>query len=123
MTKTRVLELTDVESGYELLQVLWGVSLHVDEGEFVALLGPSGCGKTTLLRMLAGFEMPTVGEVFIDGQSMSAVPPNERPTHAASLPAIAETTAPSGRVAPGKYSAARAWPQGSPVPRYHPTCR
>ncbi|MGH6928152.1 MAG: ABC transporter ATP-binding protein, partial [Dongiaceae bacterium] len=57
------------------------VSVDIRRGEFFSLLGPSGCGKTTLLRMLAGFEAPTTGEIFIDGQPMSAVPPNERPTN------------------------------------------
>jgi spermidine/putrescine ABC transporter ATP-binding subunit len=55
------------------------VSLQIREGEFFALLGPSGCGKTTLLRMIAGFEIPSEGRVLIDGQDMSAVPPNRRP--------------------------------------------
>ena len=57
------------------------VSLDIRRGEFFSLLGPSGCGKTTLLRMLAGFESPSSGEIFIDGQPMSQVPPNTRPTN------------------------------------------
>ena len=57
------------------------VSFDVEKGEFFALLGPSGCGKTTLLRLLAGFESPTKGEIYIDGQEMSVVPPYERPTN------------------------------------------
>ena len=55
------------------------VSLDIAEGEFFALLGPSGCGKTTLLRMLAGFEVPSEGELLVDGQPMVGVPPNRRP--------------------------------------------
>ncbi|MDX1512929.1 MAG: ABC transporter ATP-binding protein [Gammaproteobacteria bacterium] len=54
------------------------VTLDIQPGEFFALLGPSGCGKTTLLRMLAGFESPTVGEIRIDGAEMSGVQPNKR---------------------------------------------
>nr|RAW01952.1 hypothetical protein DBT41_12825 [Aerococcus urinae] len=57
------------------------VNLTVSRGEFFALLGPSGCGKTTLLRMLAGFETPSAGEVIIDGVDMSTVAPNKRPVN------------------------------------------
>ena len=57
------------------------VSIDIDEGEFFALLGPSGCGKTTLLRMIAGFEIPTAGDIWIDNQPMSGVPPNRRPVN------------------------------------------
>ncbi len=57
------------------------VSIDIARGEFFSLLGPSGCGKTTLLRMLAGFEFPTMGEIFIDGQAMSSVAPNHRPVN------------------------------------------
>ncbi|MGB7270115.1 MAG: ABC transporter ATP-binding protein, partial [Albidovulum sp.] len=52
-----------------------------EEGEIFALLGGSGCGKTTLLRMLAGFETPTAGRIFIDGQDMTGVPAYERPVN------------------------------------------
>ncbi|HSS66424.1 MAG TPA: ABC transporter ATP-binding protein [Gammaproteobacteria bacterium] len=54
------------------------VSLDIRSGEFFALLGPSGCGKTTLLRILAGFESPTLGEVRIAGRNVAGVPPNRR---------------------------------------------
>lgn len=57
------------------------VSMDIGAGEFFSLLGPSGCGKTTLLRMLAGFETPTSGDIVIDGQSMAAVPPHHRPVN------------------------------------------
>ena len=55
------------------------VSLDIFEGEFFALLGPSGCGKTTLLRMLAGFEIPSLGQILLDDQALDGVPPNKRP--------------------------------------------
>src|ERR1043165_4618465 len=57
------------------------VSLKVYRGELFCLLGGSGCGKTTLLRMLAGFEPPTAGRIFIDGVDMAGVPPYERPVN------------------------------------------
>ena len=56
-------------------------SLEIRSGEFFALLGPSGCGKTTLLRMLAGLEIPTSGEFLIDGEDMAGIPPNRRPVN------------------------------------------
>lgn len=57
------------------------VSLEIQRGEFFALLGPSGCGKTTLLRMLAGFESPSEGQILIDGEHMEGVEPNKRPVN------------------------------------------
>jgi putrescine transport system ATP-binding protein len=57
------------------------LTMHVYEREFFSLLGPSGCGKTTLLRMLAGFEEPTSGDIFLDGQPLKGVPPHKRPVN------------------------------------------
>jgi len=57
------------------------VSIAIRGGEFFSLLGASGCGKTTLLRMLAGFESPTFGEIYIEDVPMSGVPPHQRPTN------------------------------------------
>jgi putrescine transport system ATP-binding protein len=57
------------------------VSLNIFKGEIFCLLGASGCGKTTLLRMLGGFETPTAGRIFIDGEDMTGVPPYERPVN------------------------------------------
>lgn len=58
--------------------VLQHINVTIREGEFVVLLGPSGCGKTTLLRILAGLEEPTLGEVIFDGKDMKLVPPEDR---------------------------------------------
>ncbi len=57
------------------------LSFDIRAGEFFSLLGPSGCGKTTLLRLLAGFELPTAGEILLNGQPLSRVPANRRPTN------------------------------------------
>jgi spermidine/putrescine transport system ATP-binding protein len=54
-------------------------NLKVKQGEFVTFLGPSGCGKTTTLRMIAGFELPTSGQILLDGQDIAQLPPNKRP--------------------------------------------
>lgn len=58
-----------------------GIDLDIYQGEFFSILGPSGCGKTTTLRMIAGFEEPTGGEVLIRGKSMVSVPPYKRPVN------------------------------------------
>src|SRR5262245_63214605 len=57
------------------------VSLKIFKGEIFCLLGGSGCGKSTLLRMLAGFEEPSGGSIYLDGQDMAGVPPYERPVN------------------------------------------
>jgi len=57
------------------------LTLSIFEREFFALLGPSGCGKSTMLRLLAGFEQPTAGRIWIGGQDMTQVPPNKRPVN------------------------------------------
>ncbi len=54
------------------------VSIRIKQGEFFTLLGPSGCGKTTLLRLIAGFESPTSGQIFLDGTDITNLPPNKR---------------------------------------------
>ena len=57
------------------------IDLDIEPGEFFSLLGPSGCGKTTTLRMIAGFEQPTSGQILLDGQDLVAVPPHRRPVN------------------------------------------
>lgn len=58
-----------------------GIDLTVGRGEFFSILGPSGCGKTTTLRLIAGFEDPTAGDVLIQGRPMTHVPPYRRPVN------------------------------------------
>jgi putrescine transport system ATP-binding protein len=70
-----------VSKMFGTFQAVRDVSLTIEKGEIFALLGGSGCGKTTLLRMLAGFEEPSAGRIFLDGQDMTGVPPWERPVH------------------------------------------
>jgi spermidine/putrescine transport system ATP-binding protein len=76
-----IIKVEDVTKRYGKVTAVDRVTLEVPRGEFFALLGPSGCGKTTLLRMLAGFEMPSEGKIFIDGVDMSTIPPNKRPVN------------------------------------------
>ena len=54
------------------------LNLYVRKGEFVTFLGPSGCGKTTTLRMIAGFDKPTSGQILLNGQDITKIPPHKR---------------------------------------------
>ena len=76
-----IINIQNVEKHYGSVTALDGVSIKIEAGEFFSLLGPSGCGKTTLLRIISGFDNPSVGTVFIGGADMTDVPPNERPTN------------------------------------------
>lgn len=76
-----IIEVRGVTKRFGNLAAVDNVSLSINRGEFFVLLGPSGCGKTTLLRMIAGFELPSEGQIIIDGQDMSLVPPNKRPVN------------------------------------------
>ncbi len=67
--------------GAAAVQALDRVSVDIAGGEFFTLLGPSGCGKTTLLRMIAGFEAPTAGTIWLDGADITGLPPNRRPVN------------------------------------------
>ncbi|MEM8728951.1 MAG: ABC transporter ATP-binding protein [Pseudomonadota bacterium] len=75
------ISIRNVGKSFGTFRAIEDVSMDIAHGEFFSLLGPSGCGKTTLLRMLAGFETPTDGEIWIDGQAMSDVPPFHRPVN------------------------------------------
>jgi spermidine/putrescine transport system ATP-binding protein len=62
----------------EVVQAVKGVDVKIAEGEFFSMLGPSGCGKTTTMRMIAGFDEPTSGRVFLHGEDVTDIPPNRR---------------------------------------------
>lgn len=68
-----MLEINNLNAGYGFLQVLWDVSLHVDDDEFVALVGPNGAGKSTTLKTIAGLVRPTSGEVNISGYPIAGM--------------------------------------------------
>ena len=73
-----VLELRALTKYYSTHRAVTGVSLTLERGEFFSLLGPSGCGKTTTLRLIAGFETPTSGEILLNGKSVAGAKPYQR---------------------------------------------
>jgi spermidine/putrescine transport system ATP-binding protein len=72
------IELSKLTKRFEMVTAVAGIDLHIPAGEFFSLLGPSGCGKTTTLRMVAGFEQPTSGEILLDGTDVAYTPAHER---------------------------------------------
>ena len=73
--------LEQVTKSFDDFVAVREVDLEIAQGEFFTLLGPSGCGKTTTLRMIAGFEQPTIGRVQIEGADVAGLPPHKRPTN------------------------------------------
>ncbi|HKH96231.1 MAG TPA: ATP-binding cassette domain-containing protein, partial [Beijerinckiaceae bacterium] len=71
-------EIRDVRKAFGSTHVIHGVTIDIQDGEFVILVGPSGCGKSTLLRMIAGLENITGGEIRIGSRVVNNVPPKER---------------------------------------------
>ena len=74
-------EIRGVSKSFGTHQALKSVSFDIHDNEFMTLLGPSGCGKTTLLRMIAGFESPTSGEILLHRRSIKELPPHRRPVN------------------------------------------
>ena len=77
----KLVEIQKVFKSFGVVKAVDGVTLDIEKGDFFSLLGPSGCGKTTLLRLIAGFEKPTSGELLIDNKPMQGVEPNLSPTN------------------------------------------
>ncbi len=79
--KNIIIELKNVSKHYGQTYAVEDFNLYVKKGEFITFLGPSGCGKTTTLRMIAGFEMPTGGEILLNGKDITGLPPYQRPVN------------------------------------------
>ncbi|WP_372844738.1 spermidine/putrescine ABC transporter ATP-binding protein PotA [Psychrobacter sp.] len=76
-----LLQLTGLKKTYDHTEVLTDINLDIKHGEFITLLGPSGCGKTTLLRLIAGFEQPNAGAIYLDGVQMAGLSADKRPVN------------------------------------------
>ncbi len=75
-----IIELKNITKTYQNgFTAITDMDLEIGQGEFVTLLGPSGCGKTTTLRMIAGFDLPTEGKIYLHGKDITELPPNKRP--------------------------------------------
>jgi len=72
------IELSKLTKQFAEVTAVDGINLQIPGGEFFSLLGPSGCGKTTTLRMIAGFEQPTSGQILLDGTDVAYTPPHRR---------------------------------------------
>lgn len=76
-----LIELKHIKKSFEHQMILKDISFDIYPGEFLTLLGPSGCGKTTLLRLISGFESPNSGDIVMEGQSITHLPPQKRNVH------------------------------------------
>ena len=72
-----MLELKDVNAGYGTFQALFDISLEVNAGEAVAVIGPNGAGKTTLMRVISGMTAPFSGDLKMEKQSLTTIPPHQ----------------------------------------------
>ena len=109
-------------SGASAVTALKNVSVDIESNEFFTLLGPSGCGKTTLLRLTAGFEQPTSGEIFLFDEEIENLPPHERPVNTDRRAASAESARPSATPIPGAGQPAGLIDRRSPERRSSSAC-
>ena len=72
------LTLTHLKKSFGPVQVVHDFNMSIEQGEFISFLGPSGCGKTTVLRMIAGFEIPSAGTIMVNGKDQTTLRPNQR---------------------------------------------
>src|SRR5919205_1164016 len=75
------ISIVGLRKEFDSVTAVDGIDIEIKPGEFFTLLGPSGCGKTTTLRLLAGFEQPTDGQIFIDGVDVAQTPAHKRPVN------------------------------------------
>ena len=75
----KIIEIKNVCKAYGDNVIVQDLNLYINKGEFVTILGPSGCGKSTTLRMVAGFEIPTSGQILLNGKDITKLPPYKRP--------------------------------------------
>ena len=73
-----LLEIKNIRKQFDGVEVLEGINLSIEEGEFITFLGSSGCGKTTTLRIIAGLETPDEGQVILEGKDVTRLDPNKR---------------------------------------------
>lgn len=81
MTDQYIIKINDVSKFFGEKVALEHINLNIKKGEFVTILGPSGCGKTTLLRLLAGFQTTSEGNIYISGKEITQTPPHKRPVN------------------------------------------
>ena len=81
MAENIIIELKNVSKHFNQTYAVDSFNLYVKKGEFITFLGPSGCGKTTTLRMIAGFEIPTGGQILLNGKDITTLPPYKRPVN------------------------------------------
>ena len=79
--ESKIIEIKGVDKFYDGKGAVKNINLSIKRGEFVTLLGPSGCGKTTTLRMIAGFEKPDSGSIYLNGKEVTDIPPHLRPVN------------------------------------------